>query len=71
MISMPRPRKHDSGEAKQPSRSGENLNIWVSPGLAEALKAYMDSVRPRTTKTAVVEEALEALLQAKGYWPTK
>jgi hypothetical protein len=50
-------------------RVGENLNVWVREEIVEALRAYLASVRPRTTKTASVEVALEEFLRARGFWP--
>jgi hypothetical protein len=43
----------------------------VPPQLAEALEAYLDSLRPKPSTTAVVIAALEDFLQAKGFWPLK
>jgi hypothetical protein len=40
----------------------------VPPPLAEALEAYLDSLRPKPTTTAIVITALEDFLAAKGYW---
>lgn len=52
MPSMTTPRK----------RTGENLNVWIRSTLVEQIRAFIDTTRPRTTKTAIVEEALEAFL---------
>jgi hypothetical protein len=43
----------------------------VPPPLAEALEAYLDSLRPKPSTTAVVIAALEDFLQEKGFWPPK
>src|ERR1700722_19544459 len=41
----------------------------VSPELGKALDAYVESIRPRTTNTAVVSLALEEYLTRAGFWP--
>jgi hypothetical protein len=33
------------------------------------MEAYLDSLRPKPTTTAVVIAALEDFLQSNGYWP--
>lgn len=53
MQSMATPRK---------PRATENLNVWVRSGLVERLREFVESHRPRTTKTAIVEESLEFFL---------
>jgi hypothetical protein len=41
----------------------------VPPALGEALEAYVEATRPKTTNTAVVELALERYLSEVGFWP--
>jgi hypothetical protein len=41
----------------------------ISPDLGKALEAYVESVRPRTTTTAVVSLAIEEHLARVGFWP--
>lgn len=53
---------------KQRVRTGENLNVWIRSDIVEALRAYVDTIEPRTTKTAVVETALIRYLKEAGYW---
>ena len=45
--------------APKKPRATENLNVWVRTELADQLREFVDGTRPRTTKTAVVEELLE------------
>lgn len=59
----------ESEEPKRSQRSGEPLNVWIRSELMEALRVLVGRTRPRTTKTALVEEALEALLSQHGLWP--
>jgi hypothetical protein len=39
--------------------------------LSEALEAYLDTLRPRPTTTAIMITALEDFLAEKGFWPPK
>ena len=52
-----------------PNRTGVALHVWLDPKLIAALEAYVATVTPRTTKTAVVEAALQVALRDKGHWP--
>jgi hypothetical protein len=47
-------------------RSGENLNVWIRSELVEAVRQYVRATSPRTSKTAVVELALEEFLAKRG-----
>ena len=51
------------------NRTGKPVNVWIDPALHDALRAYLDSQRPRPTTTSVVEVALEDFLRTKGFWP--
>jgi hypothetical protein len=51
------------------NRTGEPLYVWIEVALGAALTAYLNDLRPRATKTAVVEMALEEFLRSKGYFP--
>ncbi len=62
-------KKQGDSPPSQPSRTGENLNVWVRADLVKALRRWLGKVRPRVTKTAAIEEALEAFLREKGEWP--
>jgi hypothetical protein len=70
----------DKGKGKGKKRVGRpstgrtpTVTIFarVPPALAEALEAYLDSLRPKPTTTAVMIAALEDFLQAKGFWQTE
>jgi hypothetical protein len=63
-------RKKPAGGA-QPDRSpSRTIFARISPEMEEALNAYMQSLRPRPSITAVIEMALEDLLAGKGFWPS-
>lgn len=80
LMSKPR-RKRDVQQPGPPSsppppatsgrspREGENVNLWLDRRLGAVLRAYLDTARPRTTKTAVIEQALEEFFQRQGLWP--
>jgi hypothetical protein len=59
--------KRKPGEPDHARPGFENLNVWVRSSLVRALDAYLESVRPRITKTALVETLLEWHLASKGY----
>lgn len=56
-------------DPEETGRTGENLNVWVHRDLVKALRDCVQATRPRTTKTAIVEEALESYLAGRGFWP--
>jgi len=43
--------------------------ITVSPKLLEAIDAYIESLRPEPSRTAVWTVAMEDFLAAHGFWP--
>ncbi len=45
------------------------LNARLPDPLADALEAYLASLRPAPTATAVTLVALEEFLERKGFWP--
>lgn len=55
--------------APSSGRSGVPLSIYISGELSDALTAYLHAQRPRTSKTAAVEAALETFLEQAGFWP--
>jgi hypothetical protein len=57
-----------SSRSPRPSRSGRNVNVWLRPDLGEALGAHLETARPRTSLTAVIEAALEEYLKSRGLW---
>ena len=58
-------------QTPQPNRKGMPLHVWLDPVLVEAFEAYVRGVRPKTTKTAVVEQALQQFLSSLGVWPAE
>ncbi len=61
MLVMAKPKKR--------VRTSENLNVWIRSDLVEAIRAYIETIEVRTTKTAVVEAALIRFLKDEGHWP--
>jgi hypothetical protein len=45
-----------------------SLGIYLPDSLVEAFDRYVTAVRPRTSKTAVIEQLLEVLLAEKGFY---
>ncbi len=64
MAKRGRPPKKEGG-----SRNGAPLNVWIRVGIIRQLEAYLASLRPKPTKTEVVEVALEDFLKSHGFWP--
>jgi hypothetical protein len=58
-------------ETAKPNRVGVPFSLWVPPELMEALRAYVEASRPKTTVTETLRTATEDFLQSKGYWPPK
>ena len=57
--------------AKKRSRYGRNINVYVDPRIGKALDSLIKDSLPRTTLTALIEEALIKLLEGRGKWPDK
>jgi hypothetical protein len=60
----------DSAKPKPPNRSGEPLYVYLPPDVADALGRFLADTRPKTSKTAVTEEALREYFVARGYLPS-
>jgi hypothetical protein len=45
------------------------INARLPDPLADALEAYLASLRPAPTATAVTLVAIEEFLERKGFWP--
>lgn len=54
---------------KKPARTGKPLSVFIDPSLREAIDNAVDAIRPTTTLTAIVEQALEEYLGRLGHWP--
>lgn len=66
------PKKKDSSDGKKPNRTpAVTIFARIKPRLGRALEDYINSVRPRTSTTAVLEAALEDFLSVQGFWPPK
>jgi hypothetical protein len=50
-------------------RTGKPIQVYLSDELSAALDAYVEATRPKSTKTAVIEMALEDLLRRSGDLP--
>lgn len=64
--SQPEP---DMSPPKKRPRKGTALTLWIDDRLAGALTAYLNSLRPKPTRTAAVSVALEEFLARVGFWP--
>jgi hypothetical protein len=49
------------------ARMGQPLNTHLSDSIANWLASYVEATRPRPTKRAVVEDALENYFRQKGF----
>jgi len=56
---------------KPANRTGVPFGGFLDPAIAAALDAYVDGVRPKTTKTSVIEMLLERFLTEQGLLPAK
>jgi len=62
-------RKHNVSNQTKQTRTGTPHTVYLSDELSEALDRFLASERPKPTKTAVFETAIEMFLQARGYLP--
>jgi hypothetical protein len=53
----------------RPVRVGRHINIWIDAKIGAAVDAYIATVEPATSLTAVVELALRRYLESQGQWP--
>jgi hypothetical protein len=65
----PKPGRQPDPGPKKPTRTGKPINVWLPAPLRDALDAYVDSLRPEPSTTAVVVVALEEYLSRVGFWP--
>ena len=47
------------------------MTVELPVELVEAVETFINTHRPKTSKTAIVEAALEEYLTKLGYWPAK
>ena len=64
-----KPEQQPTPERQPSRRSGKPVQVYLSDKLSEALDAYIERTRPKPTKTAVIEMALEDLLRKSGDLP--
>ena len=69
MLDMAVPRKQRPGGKAKPKRKGRNVNVWLNGPLGRALESALQTQRPRTDLTGMVEAALEEYLSKRGFWP--
>jgi hypothetical protein len=50
------------------TRRGVNFNVWVDPELGRAFEEVLGE-RPKISRTAGIEAAIEAFLRQRGRWP--
>ncbi len=63
-----KPRVTKTTEAPPPARvrHGVNVNVWIADDLGAAFERAVETVRPRASKTAHLEEALRHYLRKLG-----
>ncbi len=61
-----KPKVENKPTPERQGRSGKPVQVYLSDELVAALDAYIARARPRPTKTAVIEMALEDLLRKAG-----
>lgn len=52
---------------KPVQRTGKPVQVYLSEELLDALDAYVEASRPKTTKRAVIEMTVEDFLRKSGY----
>lgn len=64
-------KKKPTDEGKKPHGRSPNYTVFarVPPELGEALEAYISSLRPRPSMTAVLTSFIEDGLAKVGFWP--
>lgn len=65
---MAKKTKSSDKNPKKPNRTGEALNVWLSDQHAAVLEKIITSSKFRISKTAIVEQAIEALAREMGLW---
>lgn len=63
---MPVMAKSEPKDSPPPQRTGKALNTTIRTDLMEMLEAFIDASRPKVTKTAVIETALEDFFERYG-----
>ena len=64
------PEKDKMPATATPARAGQKaLGVFIDERLAARLKRFVDSTRPKPSKTSVVEAALEEYLDTHGAPP--
>jgi len=66
---MPTMSKQAKGGRPAPRRPTKTVFVRLAAELAEAVEAYLASLRPRPTLTGLVGVALEEFLERRGCWP--
>jgi hypothetical protein len=69
LMAKKKPSQEPASEGRTSSRRGLPLHVWLDPAIIRALEAYVSSISPRTTKTAVVEAAILDVLTQHKFWP--
>jgi hypothetical protein len=71
LMAKKKPQTDEADSTPASNRRGVALHVWLDPELIAALEEYVAGIAPRTTKTAVVEGAIQQMLKDKGFWPRK
>jgi hypothetical protein len=63
-------KKKSKSGGEKPNRSPSyTVFARIPPELGEAFEAYISSLRPKPTATAVLQVCIEEFLKEKGFWP--
>lgn len=63
-------KKRSGAEKKRtpPNRTGEALNVWLSPQHAKNMHKFLNQSEFKITKTSFVEQLIEKYLKEIGVW---
>ena len=62
-------RKPTQPEPKDDAPGDFPMSLRLDPDLHEALKRFVKAQKFKTSKTDVIEVAIQELLKAEGFWP--
>jgi hypothetical protein len=61
--------KHPASHDAETGRSGKPFTMRLDPEILEVLDKYILRQRFRTSRTDVIEVALQEMFKAEGWWP--
>lgn len=71
IVDVARKKPSSGGKRGRPSGRKETVPLYarVDPGLATVFKAYVDTIKPKTSDSAMIGLLIEQFLTDKGLWP--